>query len=277
MGFSKILFEEGQNTPTFWAASDEGELCNIDWTIRPEKGEGNDVRPPEYIQIEYNSERNCRPVLALHRSKFFKNLLMTVHDFHFAIWDTNLKDREEPIFRSANTFGSHNTCGQFSSTRPGVIFITKTNAIDIWDFYDQSDKPSIVMNIATSAITFFRLHMVPLGKGKSTQLMAYGDETEGTLYLQEVPLNLRQPQENEEREIGRFWDNEVIKCNYVKERRVVLFEEWQEKEKRESIERQKAEADEEVLEEQELQKEEEAESKYQDMLLNMKAKLNLIT
>lgn len=41
-----------------------------------------------------------------------------------------------PIFRSANTFGSHNTCGAFSPTRPGVIFITKTDGIDVWDFVD---------------------------------------------------------------------------------------------------------------------------------------------
>ena len=136
MGFSRILFEPNQTTPTFWAASDEGELALIDWTIRPEKGEGNESKPAEYIQREYNTERNCRPCLALARSPFFPNLLMTVHDFHFAIWDTNLQDREEPIFRSANTFGSHNTCGDFSPTRPGVIFITKTNGIDIWDFYD---------------------------------------------------------------------------------------------------------------------------------------------
>ena len=160
MGFCKILFEENQTTPTFWAASDEGELALIDWTIRPEKGEGNETKPPEYIQILYESERNCRPVLALARSPFFPNLLMTVHDFHFAIWDTNLSDREEPIFRSANTFGSHNTCGEFSPTRPGVIFITKTNGIDIWDFYDQSDKPSIVIPQANTSITYFKIHTV---------------------------------------------------------------------------------------------------------------------
>jgi len=35
LGLSRILFEEGQTTPTFWASSDEGELCFIDWSIRP--------------------------------------------------------------------------------------------------------------------------------------------------------------------------------------------------------------------------------------------------
>lgn len=35
LGLSRLLFEEGQTTPTFWGASDEGELCLVDWSIRP--------------------------------------------------------------------------------------------------------------------------------------------------------------------------------------------------------------------------------------------------
>ena len=56
--------------------------------------------------------------------------------------------------------------------------------------------------------------------------MAYGEETEGTLNLQEVAVNLRQPQENEEEGIKMFWDKEVEKCDYVKERRVRMREQW---------------------------------------------------
>ena len=142
LGLSRILFDAEQTTPTFWAASDEGELCFIDWSIRPVVT-GEDQRPAEYVQRIYESERNSRPVLALERSPFYEDLLLTIHDFHFAIWNISLLEREEPIFRSANTRGSQNTCGAFSPTRPGVIFITKNNGIDIWDFYDQSNKPSI--------------------------------------------------------------------------------------------------------------------------------------
>ena len=93
----------------------------------------------------------------VERSPFYDDLILTVHDFCFAIWKVSLgPENETPIFRSANTFGSHNTCGAFSPTRPGVILITKTDAIDVWDFYDQSNKPSLVLNIATSAITYFK-------------------------------------------------------------------------------------------------------------------------
>lgn len=84
----------------------------------------------------YDSERNYRPTLALERSPFFDDLLLVVHDFNFCIWKTTLQEFDHPIFKSANTFGSHNTGGAFSPSRPGVIFITKTDGIDVWDFLD---------------------------------------------------------------------------------------------------------------------------------------------
>ena len=149
LGLSRILFEASQTTPTFWGASDEGELALIDWSIRPTPGGGDSApREPEYVQRIYESERNSRPVLALERSPFYDDLLLTVHDFHFAIWKTSLLERDEPIFRSANSSGSQNTCGAFSPTRPGVITIAKSNGIDVWDFYDQSNKPSMSFTMA---------------------------------------------------------------------------------------------------------------------------------
>jgi hypothetical protein len=49
--------------------------------------------------------------------------------------------------------------------------------------------------------------------------MAYGDEQNGSLYLREVSNNLRNPGENEKENIGAFWDREIEKCKYVKDRR----------------------------------------------------------
>jgi len=50
-----------------------------------------------------------------------------------------------------------------------------------------------------------------------------------------VAVNLRNPQEREKQEIQNFWDNEVVKCNYVKERRTTMREQWLEKVKQEEI------------------------------------------
>jgi hypothetical protein len=56
--------------------------------------------------------------------------------------------------------------------------------------------------------------------------MAYGDQNDGTLYLYEVPQNLSNMQEGELDAIRDFWDNELRKCEFVKERRVRMKEEW---------------------------------------------------
>jgi len=111
----------------------------IDWNVKPAGGQGGEEGAQkfvEYVKFTYDGERNYRPVLALERSPFYPDLLLTVHDYHFCIWKTSLTDFDYPIFKSANTFYSHNTCGAFSPTRPGVIFITKTDGIDVWDFLD---------------------------------------------------------------------------------------------------------------------------------------------
>ena len=56
--------------------------------------------------------------------------------------------------------------------------------------------------------------------------MAYGDDSEGTLFLYEVPPNLRTPSEKEEQNIDDFWQKEIAKCNYVVERRGIRKEEF---------------------------------------------------
>ena len=134
LGIAKVLLYPKQATTTFWAASDEGDLVLVDWSIKPPAGAGNAedaAKFAEYVRQTYETERNYRPIVALERSHFFEDLILTVHDFHFCIWKTSLDRFNQPIFKSANTFGSHNTCGAFSPTRPGVIFITKTDGIDV--------------------------------------------------------------------------------------------------------------------------------------------------
>jgi hypothetical protein len=170
VGLSRILFEQGQQTTTFWAGTFEGELVLVDSGNRAEgaEGGGDEKSKPNNVLVCYDQEANGRPVLVVERSPFYPDLLMTVHDFNFCIWKTSLPypDNTHPIFKSANSFGSHNTSGGFSPTRPGVIFITKTDAIDVWDFYDQSNKPSITLPLATSSITYFKFQFLSKGKGK---------------------------------------------------------------------------------------------------------------
>ena len=168
----------------------------IDWSIKPISTSDDGPKFAEYVRMTYDSEKENRPALALERSPFFPNLLLTVHNFYFAIWKIDLDGYDKPIFTSMNTVGAHNTCGAFSPTRPGVIFITKTNGIDVWDFLDQSNKPSLVFNFATSPFMYLKFQYYKHPDNK--QYMAYGDKDNGTLFLYEVPANLKNIQEDEE-------------------------------------------------------------------------------
>lgn len=47
--------------------------------------------------------------------------------------------------------------------------------------------------------------------------MAFGDKENGTLFLHEVPSNLKLAQENEKENIQKFWDREIEKCKFVLE------------------------------------------------------------
>ena len=107
--------------------------------------------------------------------------------------------------------------------------------------------------------------------------MAYGDETEGTLFLYEVPSNLSKPFDNEQETIANFWEKEILKSRYVKERRVTMREEWNEMQKQADIKRAMEEAKKEQAEDAEVEKELAEEEAYDELLNMQKAKLGLIT
>jgi len=78
--------------------------------------------------------------------------------------------------------------------------------------------------------------------------MAYGDEADGTLFLYEVPPNLKNAQDKELDTIEEFWQREILKCTDVIERREVQLEEFQEQQKQDDIRKAKEEAQKEAQE-----------------------------
>jgi hypothetical protein len=76
----------------------------VDWTSKGGAVGDDAGRSTEYVKFLFDSERNNRPTLALNKSPFYEDILLTVHDFHFCVWKTSLDNYEAPIFRSSNTF-----------------------------------------------------------------------------------------------------------------------------------------------------------------------------
>jgi len=130
----------------FYVSTDEGQVYVVDWTakVSPENMTGN-------IRKALNT-RYFRPIIAFQASPFWDNIFLTVHDFHFCIWE---ESRVKPIFMSPNRKNSSYTFGRFSPSRPSVIYITRNNGtIDIWDFLDESHKPSVKESLVKENITF---------------------------------------------------------------------------------------------------------------------------
>jgi hypothetical protein len=50
LGISRILFDPNQQTPTFWAASDEGDLVFVDWSIKPIGGGDGENKLAEFVR-----------------------------------------------------------------------------------------------------------------------------------------------------------------------------------------------------------------------------------
>lgn len=99
--------------------------------------------------------RNLRPTYALDKCTFFDDmdLLLTVHDWVFAIWYIQ-SDSRTPIWTSSNTSSMY-TYGCFSPTRPGQVFMAKSNGdLEVWDFLDQSHTYYLQTKLSDKAITY---------------------------------------------------------------------------------------------------------------------------
>ena len=60
LGLSRILLQSNQTTPLLWATSDEGDLCLIDWSVRPILGGDDGPKITEYVKHMYESEKEYR-------------------------------------------------------------------------------------------------------------------------------------------------------------------------------------------------------------------------
>ena len=107
--------------------------------------------------------------------------------------------------------------------------------------------------------------------------MAIGDKVNGTLYLYEIPANLKNIQENEEENVSNFWEKEIKKCYYVLKQREAKKEEFNANKVEEEKEKALAEAAKDINEETKLQMELDEEDAYQALLLKYKAENNLIS
>ena len=185
------------------------------------------------VQHYYN--RYFRPILYFQVSPFFNDIFLTVHDFHFCLWT---KNRNKPIFISPNLKKSSYTCGCFSPSRPAVLYLCRSNGkIDIWDFLDESHKPSVKDSFIKDTITSFDIfrYIKPVDENAENQTKTYNEfmcvgDISGQMTLLEVPKLFSEMAQDENNIMQNFFDNEIKRQEYMDMRYKTIDEEINAKE-----------------------------------------------
>ncbi|CAB4018875.1 WD repeat-containing 63-like [Paramuricea clavata] len=197
-----------------FVGTESGDVVYMDWKLSKDSDSGKfTVSKPELVLAAHEGL-----VCVLQRSPFFKDILLSIGGWTFAIWKEGVSTG--PLLESAS-FPVRLTAGAWSPTRPGVFFVTRADGnVDVWDLLDKSHEPSLTQNVTSALITSVNPYQV----SSKQQLLSIGDNV-GTLHIMEVPWNLRRPSVNEKNIIENFFEREVSRLKFVEERRKIRAKE----------------------------------------------------
>ncbi|GIL86238.1 hypothetical protein Vretimale_13768 [Volvox reticuliferus] len=184
----------------FFAGSFDGELVYADF-IKPE-GEEN----PDYAKSCLQA--HVGPVIALERSPFFEDVVLTCGDWQWQLWQ---EGSSTPLFQSGYA-QDYYTAACWSPTRPAVLYLAdQSGSLEVWDLLDRSHEPSIRVTLAATPIMSLAFNPMPAAASAAQQaaqqLLAVGDAT-GVLRIMELPRNLRRPVHNEKKLMGTWLERQ---------------------------------------------------------------------
>ncbi|XP_043556049.1 dynein axonemal intermediate chain 3 [Chiloscyllium plagiosum] len=220
-----LTFVDDINTFVF-IGTEDGEVTSVDWQVERDYDTGKMTTPrPTHCYPVHDG-----PVNTVQTSPFFRDIILTVGGWTFAIWreDVTLG----PLLHSACAT-KRCTTGHWSLTRPGVVIIGKEDGnIDIWDLLEKTHEPSQTQNISSVAISCIKPWIISLRQ----HLLAVSDDF-GTLHILEVPWALRHPLTQEKSNIEAYFEREVKRLEYFEARKILRSEkkEQPEEEKAPSI------------------------------------------
>lgn len=212
--------------PSLYVGTDDGQVYYVDWRDRvTQENLTNNVK--KVYNICYN-----RPVISLEISPYYENIFMTVHDFNFCIWSTNYNAK--PIIVSPNLKSSFYIGGKFSKSRPAVLFVARNQGqIDIWDFLDESHKPSVKETFLKEVITYIDLILyTPMlddeilkTRSAKHEYLCLGDQC-GQMSIMEIPKLFTEMVNDELRLVSNFFENELKRQQYMDIRYKEIDEEY---------------------------------------------------
>ena len=177
--------------------TEDGQLVHATWVL-PEADEAS--------YIKSASKAHYGPTVAVERSPFFEDCVLTVGDWTFSLF---MAAAQQPLVKSCFA-PTYLTCGRFSPTRPGVIITARADGcLDVWDLVDRSHQPSLQHNVGPEALT-----ALEFWGDAGLQLLAVGDK-QGTLHILEIPRTLRRPLPNEKGLVEGLLTREMSRVGYM--------------------------------------------------------------
>ncbi|XP_029489077.1 dynein axonemal intermediate chain 3 isoform X1 [Oncorhynchus nerka] len=191
-----------------YAGTEDGELVYTDWKLEKDNDSGRLFSAkPSHRFIIHDGQVNT-----VRRSPFFKDIILTVGGWTFAIWKEGVTNG--PIIQSSCS-QKKCTVGYWSQSRPAVLFIGKEDGnIDVWDLLEKTHEPSQTQNITATQITCIKPWIV----SSKQHLLAVSDHL-GTLHILEIPWTLRSPSSNEKLSMSKYFEKEVDRLVYFEKRR----------------------------------------------------------
>ena len=199
--------------------TEEGDVMFVDLCVAPSGGGGAHHEDADEEKesstrefVRWMLPDHTRPSVSIMQSPFFPDIVLTVSDWSFHIWQVG---KDKPIYVSPN-HAHYLTCGSWSPTRPAVVILTdSTGHFQIWDFTDTSTKPSAELKATHARITSMEFMDSAEKANTNQQLVAIGDEA-GTLHVYEMPRNLIRPVPKEKTMMQAFLTREWQRIEYVR-------------------------------------------------------------
>ncbi|KAG8132597.1 hypothetical protein E2320_010439 [Naja naja] len=176
---------ENINT-SFFVGTEDGEVLYSDWKMERDGDSGRLLsQKPSNVHSIHDGL-----VHTVQRSPFFKDIILTIGGWNFAIWKEGVTSG--PLLKS-NCAAKRYTVGHWSLSRPGVFFIGREDGnVDIWDLLEKTHEASQTQNISIAHITCVK----PWIYSSKQHFLAVADDF-GTLHILEISWSLIHPSSNE--------------------------------------------------------------------------------
>ncbi|XP_074523900.1 dynein axonemal intermediate chain 3 isoform X2 [Halichoeres trimaculatus] len=176
-----------------YIGTEDGEIVYMDW--KQEKEDSGSQHTAKSVHHWF--------VNTVERSPFFKDIILTVGSWNFAIWKEGVTDG--PIMVSPFSESEY-TVGCWSLSRPAVFFIGKRDgSTEVWNLLEKTDEPVEV----TTHVTRARMTCIKPWSDTTTKqhFLAVSDDL-AMVHILRIPKTLYHPSRKEIPNLRKYFELE---------------------------------------------------------------------